>query len=249
MSDGIEQTGANTFSAHTGDSITLSFDSVSDSEISVYLDGIDADRYFVVSAVLESDGEPCVIDTLEGQTSINNMYYHNKDTFLINYGFVSQPVDSVRLVFLEGNYTLNDIRIYTRSADQLDAAVNAFYDHADMNNVTYELDGNHIHITANADQDNYLYLAVPYSEGWRAEVDGEQTDIIKANIGFMAIPVTQGEHTVEFTYRTPYLITGLCISLFLFVVFLFLPDKLILLLGFRENSVVIKRRECVDDMI
>lgn len=240
LSDGIEQTGANTFSAHTGDSITLSFDSVSDSEISVYLDGIDADRYFVVSAVLESDGEPCVIDTIEGQTSINNMYYHNKDTFLINYGFVSQPVDSVRLVFLEGNYTLNDLRIYTRSADQLDAAMNAFYGHADMNNVTYELDGNHIHINADADQDNYLYLAVPYSDGWRAEVDGEQTDILKANIGFMAIPLTQGEHTVEFTYRTPYLITGLCISLFFFVVFLFLPDKLILLLGFRENSVVIK---------
>lgn len=210
--DGIEFTDDDSFYAQTGGYITLSFDSISDSEISVYLEGIDADRYYVVAPVLESDGQTIVTDTVEGQTNINNMYYHGKNTFLVNYGFVNAPVDSVRLIFLEGNYTVNSISILRRTPEQLDETVTSFFAHADTDNISYTLDGNHIHITADADQDKYLYLAVPYSEGWHAEVDGEDAQIIKANIGFMAIPLSAGEHSIELTYRTPYLGTGLGIT-------------------------------------
>ena len=217
---GIEQTGDNTFTAHTGDYITLSFDTIENSEISIYLDGIDADRYCVVSAVLQSDGDTCVVDTIEGQSNVNNMYYHGKNTFMINYGFVEQPVNSIRLVFLEGNYTINDIKIYSRSTEQLDATVSAFTEHADTQNITYTFDGNHVHITANADSDKYLFFAIPYSAGWTAEVDGEEVDIEKANIGFMAIPITQGEHSIELSYRTPYLTEGLCITAFFTAAFI-----------------------------
>ena len=210
---GIEQTGDNTFTAQTGGYITLSFDTIENSEISLYLDGIDSNIFYVVAAVLESDGDTCVVDTIEGQANVNNMYYHGKNTFLVNYGFVEQPVNSIRLVFLEGNYTINDISIYSRSPEQLDSTVDAFLDHADISNVSYTLDGNHVHITANANTDKYLYFAIPYSEGWTAIVDGEEVNIEKANIGFMAIPISAGEHQVELTYRTPYIIEGMCITL------------------------------------
>ena len=211
---GIEQTGDNTFTAHTGDYITLSFDTIENSEISIYLDGIDADHYYVVSAVLQSDGDTCVVDTIEGQSNVNNMYYHGKNTFMVNYGFVEQPVNSIRLVFLGGNYMVNDITIYSRSTEQLDATVSAFTEHADVQNISYTLDGNHVHVTANSDSDKYLFFAIPYSAGWTAVVDGEEVDIEKANIGFMAIPITQGEHTIELSYRTPYLTEGLCVTAF-----------------------------------
>ena len=244
----ITFTGDNTFSANTGSYITLSFDDIENSEVCVYLNGLYSDRYGIVSCVLRSDEDIVAVDTIENQSNVDNMYYHWKDTYMINYGFVNQSVNSVRLVFLEGTYTINDIKIYARNTEQLDEAVNSFYDHADMDNVTYEISGNHIHITANADQDKYLFMAVPYSEGWHAEVDGEEVEIMKANIGFMAIPVTQGEHTVELSYRTPYLIAGLGISLFFLVVFLYLPDKLVLLLGFGKDSEVVESRtESIDD--
>ena len=246
--NGIEFTGDNTFFAQTGGYMTLSFDDISNSEISIYLEGIDADRYYVVSAVLESDGEACVIDTIEGQTNVNNMYYHNKNTFLINYGFVEHPVNSIRLVFLEGNYTFNGIKIYSRDTEQLDTTVGAFLSHTGTNSISYTLGGNHIHVTANADSDKYLYFAVPYSEGWTATIDGEEVDIHKANIGFMAIPITQGEHTVELSYRTPYLITGLGISLFFLVILLYLSYKPVLLLGIGKDSVVVEAgTESIDD--
>lgn len=217
---GIEFTGENTFTAHTGDYMTLTFDDIENSEISIYIEGIDADRYYVVSAVLQSDGDPCVIDTIEGQTNVNNMYYHWKNTFMINYGFVEQSVNSIRLFFLEGNYTLNDIKIYSRNTEQLDATINAFEDHADVQNITYTLDGNRVHVTANADSDKYLYFAIPYSAGWTVTVDGGEVDIEKANIGFMAIPIVEGEHSIELSYRTPYLTEGLCITTFFTAAFI-----------------------------
>ena len=61
-------------------------------------------------------------------------------------------------------------------------------------------------------KDQYLFFAVPYSEGWHATVDGKDVDILRANTAFMAIPVSQGAHTVELSYTTPYLLHGACIS-------------------------------------
>ena len=92
--------------------------------------------------------------------------------------------------------------------------LDAFYEHADMEDISYEYSGNHLNISTTTDSDSYLYIAIPYSEGWKAKVDGKETGIINANITFMAIPITAGNHVVEMTYCTPRLYLGLCISAF-----------------------------------
>lgn len=69
------------------------------------------------------------------------------------------------------------------------------------------------------DRDQILFFSVPYDAGWRAWVDGEEVEILKANVGFMAVPVTPGDHTVEFRYRTPGLTLGLILSGITAVVF------------------------------
>ena len=68
-----------------------------------------------------------------------------------------------------------------------------------------------------------LVFAIPYSEGWSAKVDGEETPVYKANLMFMAVPLEAGLHTVELSYCTPGIragaaISGLCAAIF--VVFL-----------------------------
>ena len=62
--------------------------------------------------------------------------------------------------------------------------------------------------------DKWLCLAIPYSIGWKAYVDGEAVELHQANIQYMALPLTAGQHHVELIYRTPLLKTGLCISAF-----------------------------------
>lgn len=57
-----------------------------------------------------------------------------------------------------------------------------------------------------------LMTTIPYSAGWHAKVDGKSVKIKKTIKTFLAIPITKGKHTVQLTYRPPYLITGISIS-------------------------------------
>lgn len=62
------------------------------------------------------------------------------------------------------------------------------------------------------DQSRLMFFAVPYSEGWSAYVDGRPAEILKANIGFMAIRVPAGQCSIRLEYHTPGLGAGLALS-------------------------------------
>lgn len=54
------------------------------------------------------------------------------------------------------------------------------------------------HVTANAN--GYLIFSEIYVPGWRALVDGQETQIVRANNLFRAVPVTAGAHRVTLVY-------------------------------------------------
>lgn len=64
----------------------------------------------------------------------------------------------------------------------------------------------------NLEKENLVFYSVPYDEGWSVTVDGQEAEIVKANVGFMAVYVPEGSHTIRFDYRTPGLKTGCLIS-------------------------------------
>lgn len=68
-----------------------------------------------------------------------------------------------------------------------------------------------------AQQEGYVFAAIPFEDGWKAYVDGEETEIIKANIGYSAIRVKEGRHKIVFQYSTPFLKEGMIISAIGFV--------------------------------
>ena len=70
------------------------------------------------------------------------------------------------------------------------------------------MDTNHISGTLTADQEKLLCMTIPYSSGWRAYIDGVETEILKADTMYMAVDVPEGTHQIEFYYCTPYLKTG-----------------------------------------
>jgi len=65
---------------------------------------------------------------------------------------------------------------------------------------------------SNLPQDTLLFFSVPYEEGWSAAVNGEAAEIVRVNVGFMAVRVPAGEAAIRFDYQTPGLQTGLWIS-------------------------------------
>ena len=78
--------------------------------------------------------------------------------------------------------------------------------------------GTVISFDTDSSEEKYYVLAVPYSDTWSATIDGEKTDIIQANIQYMALKVPAGHHEIRFEYKGDYdsgmIISGVGIVVF-----------------------------------
>ena len=63
-------------------------------------------------------------------------------------------------------------------------------------------------------RDNTLiFFSVPATEGFSCTVDGKPAEIIKADYGLMAIPVSGGSHEIRVDYKPEGLNVGICMSI------------------------------------
>jgi len=67
-------------------------------------------------------------------------------------------------------------------------------------------------LKVSAGADGYLCLADAYYPGWVALVDGQGTPILRANGMFRAIPISRGEHLIQFVYRSLSFYLGAVVS-------------------------------------
>ena len=66
--------------------------------------------------------------------------------------------------------------------------------------------------TVDAARDGLLYTSIPQDGGWRAIVDGEEAETVLVGDVMLAVPMTAGEHTVEFVYENKAFAIGWKIS-------------------------------------
>ena len=62
--------------------------------------------------------------------------------------------------------------------------------------------------TVSRDKETLVFFSIPYDKGWSATVNGKAVEVEKVNVGFMAVPVGEGESQIVFTYKTPGLTLG-----------------------------------------
>lgn len=204
---------------NSGTQMKLHFEPFDHSEVYLFFDDLDYKNMsldYSLSISTFCDGIPVyeIGENLYALTDRSHLY-GGKHDWLLNLGFTYQAIDEVVITFNNaGDYTLSGLKLYRKSEEYLTNAIkNLPIADSDVRVSDNEISG---HITL--EQDGYLYMAVPYSKGWRAFVDGKQQDILKVNDAFMAIPLPAGEYEILFKYRTPYLIPGLlvtCISLWI----------------------------------
>lgn len=80
-----------------------------------------------------------------------------------------------------------------------------------------QFDDTYIKGSFTAPKDCLLYTSIPYSSGWSVYIDGKKvnnSDIVKLADALLAVKVSEGSHTVEFSYSVPGFMGGLVITLF-----------------------------------
>ncbi len=73
-------------------------------------------------------------------------------------------------------------------------------------------DPRNMKLEVEAKQDGYLFIADTWYPGWKAYLDGEKVEILRANYLFKAIPVRAGHHEVEMVYKPGLYYLGATLS-------------------------------------
>lgn len=107
-----------------------------------------------------------------------------------------------------GTYEFSSLDIETIDGDWITGRIDALSQQGA--DVAYGRDS--LGILAHADEEGYLFLRIPYGSGWSATVDGEPVQVLRANVGFMAVRLGAGDHEVHLVYETPLLREGAACS-------------------------------------
>lgn len=166
-------------------------------------------------------------DTQNGYKIYENQYYIPMG-FSYDYYFTTEEYDmaseSIReLMLLKGivvteeqakqldgvveKYTQDHVPVYTQEEYFKDCA-----DRKTMACDSFAYDNTGFTATFTSDQERIVFFSVPYEKGWSATVNGQDAEIMKVNVGFMAVKVPAGESTIRFNYYTPGLNTGLVLT-------------------------------------
>ena len=78
----------------------------------------------------------------------------------------------------------------------------------------------HLTGTVSAQADGYVLCMIPYETGWKVTVDGEEVTTEKGDLGFVAFPVTKGEHRLTLTFHPPGLKAGTALSVICWLIWL-----------------------------
>lgn len=133
-----------------------------------------------------------------------------QENYLVNMGYRKEPLTSVTLTFTKGRGELSELLVYTQPMTGYEERI------ADLTEDVLEdekIEVNALSGTVDLREDKMLCLSIPYSQGWKAYVDGQETKVLRADTMYMALALTKGEHEIRLEYHTPGLSAGVAVSL------------------------------------
>ena len=109
--------------------------------------------------------------------------YGGKSQYLLNLGYTNKNVNNVKIRFKKGNYTIDNIIIYAKSKSEIQNSIeNLQHVVGDIKYTT-----NKFEYDIKLEEDENVFISLPYSKGWKAYANGEKKEIIKVDDAFMAL--------------------------------------------------------------
>lgn len=144
-------------------------------------------------------------------------YYSGQKDFSINLGVADNGTDSIDITFENiGVYSFDSVDVVSMPVDGLSRDIEELKKDSLFD---VELSTNKVVGNINCNKDEVLLLTIPYSKGWIAYVDGEESPILNANGQYMGIELSKGEHNIKLVYRTPLLKEGAIICIIAWIAF------------------------------
>ena len=141
----------------------------------------------------------------------NDQFYLGIHDYLINMGYMEEERSFFTITFDKaGVYMYDDMRVVCQAMDDLPIYIS---ERSEESIGQIEFGVNSMKGGIEVSEHKILCMAAPYSTGWKAYVDGQETPILRANIWSMAIELEPGKHEVEFRYMTPWIKMSAYISL------------------------------------
>ena len=134
-----------------------------------------------------------------------NFYPH---AFFVNSYQTAQPIDILNSI-KDGKFDPKQMALLEKDpgvkVDAADSTAKVMITNFSIHSITLD---------AEASGNNLLYLSeVYYPAGWKAFIDGAETEIYKTNYLFRSIIVPKGKHKIEFKYENNSYVTGKNISM------------------------------------
>lgn len=142
--------------------------------------------------------------------------YSGRENWSVNLGYSEDPVDEFTVVLAKpGIYYFDSIyaafqlvEVVEQNIDEL-KSLGGVAVSLGINSMTFDVPSSDELEKSGQKDARYLFVSVPFSEGWSATVDGAPATVERANVGFMAVEVDGKAHQVVFRYVTPGLNVGL----------------------------------------
>lgn len=131
-----------------------------------------------------------------------NRMYCGRHNFLCNLGYVGRGDSEITLrPGKSGVYTFDRIRVVAQPRKPIEAYLSARQSSGVKD---WSFSVNVMEGSVTCEKDSILCVAVPFSEGWSACVDGTKVPVERVNTVYMGVSIGKGSHDVRFVYTTPY---------------------------------------------
>ena len=194
--------------ADAGGRLRLTFDAPEDAAIYLMAGGLCPD-----GEVRDVEYGRITVETAAGisqdvmPTPACNFFYPKEGSA---YCLGTGPLDACELVFENAmSYHCDGLRIVAIPLDGYREDMRA---RAEESLTDVRLSNNRIAGRIRVSGDRILQIAVPYSKGWRAWVDGVEQPVFRCGGMYMGMQLEAGEHDIEMRYITPGLIPGAAVS-------------------------------------
>ena len=178
-----------------------------------------------IHAAFCSDGEIVTENEVNYILPDDEQFYSGRQDFLLNSCNITRPLNSIVITFpARGIYHFDEFSLVSEPLTSYESKVAELaaesLENADIhqNGSSFVSAGVTGEITVSGNR--LLCLTIPYSNGWKAYVDGTPAVIEKVNLMFSGLLLTPGHHTIELRYETPGLLYGICLSAAGFLLFL-----------------------------